>query len=303
MVKRVAVDDFMAASGMDPMVMNVDAKDRLRYVFRTDGERDIVLVNSAGKAIRFAERDVRSMGLAAGGVGGIKLGKGQRVVYAGPVDPAGELLTATEKGFVKRTLFSDYPTQGRNGGGVVTHKLNSKTGNVSTALTVDADSGPQEPVVIASQKNTLSLFTLEQIPQMGRGVQGRQIVAVGMSDTVAVVRVLRMPPEPTGPDGGPGDDDPMDDLSASDSGAVGSQARAPATGHPTASAKSKPATAGKGSAARKQAKPRGKAVKATAAVATTVAATKAAKPKTKAAAKKPPAARTTSKQGPSQARA
>ena len=215
MVKRVALTDFIVASALDPIVMNVDQKDRLCTVFRTNGNEDVILVSSGGKAIRFAEDAVRSMGLAAGGVSGFKLGKGQRVVYAAPVDPAGELITATEKGFLKRTPLSDYPTQGRNGGGVVTHKLNAKSGEVTAALLLISGLAPDDPVATLSQKNKLVMLSLSQIPQMGRNVQGKQIVPVGIGDRIVTVQILRMPPDNAGPNGDL-------DIDGGDAGATGS---------------------------------------------------------------------------------
>ena len=196
-VKRVTLADFLAAAGVDPQVMSVDAKDRLTWVFPTTGTQDIVMVSSAGKAIRFAESDVRSMGLAAGGVGGMKLKKNERIVYAGVVDAAGELITATEKGYAKRTPLGDYSRQGRNGGGIVTHKLSTKTGNVTAALAIPPlEAGADEAhVALVSVKDKVNAFTIDEIPAMGRGVQGRQIMAITFSDAVAAVQRLTSPAE------------------------------------------------------------------------------------------------------------
>ncbi|MCB9138394.1 MAG: DNA gyrase subunit A [Caldilineaceae bacterium] len=207
MVKRVAKQDFLQAAALDPVIMNVDAKDRLCAAFATTGDQEVMLVHSGGKAIRFDENDVRSMGLAAGGVGGMKLGKGEEIIYAGVVDPTGELITMTEKGYGKRSSLSDYPTQGRNGGGVVTHKPNSKTGRVSAALVLGSTAKPEEPVGLVSRKNKVTVLTVSDIPQMGRGVQGKEIMAVGMGDTVAAIRVLDEPDGGgDGPDGGDSDE-------------------------------------------------------------------------------------------------
>jgi DNA gyrase subunit A len=119
-VKRVTMEDFLAAAPLDPLVINVDAKDRLGYCLRTTGDQELILVSSSGKSIRFQETEVRSMGLAAAGVGGMKLKKSERIVSADVVDADGELMTITETGFAKRSALSDYGIQGRNGGGIVT---------------------------------------------------------------------------------------------------------------------------------------------------------------------------------------
>ncbi|MCB0130001.1 MAG: hypothetical protein KDD78_04105, partial [Caldilineaceae bacterium] len=202
MVKRVAMADFLAAAAADPIVMNVDSKDRLAAVFATPGQQDVILVSSGGKSIRFNEDDVRSMGLAAGGVGGMKLKKGERIVYAGLVDPAGELATITASGYAKRSRLDDYATQGRNGGGIVTHKPTARTGVVSAARVLTAFELSQSSLNLAlvTSKNKVAVLTLDEIPAMGRAVQGKQVMAVGMSDEVSVLHALGDAPDPAAGD-------------------------------------------------------------------------------------------------------
>ena len=198
-VKRMTIGDFLSAAPMDPTVMNVDGKDRLLRVFRTPGDANVILVSNSGKAIRFEESDVRSMGLAAAGVNGMKLKQGERVVYAGLVEPEGELLTATAKGYAKRTPLSEYPTQGRNGGGVVTHKPSGRTGEVSAALVLP----PLADLLVAaiSVKNQVQPLPVSGIPRMGRGVQGKRVFAIGIGDSLAAVQMLTLPAPVTGSDG------------------------------------------------------------------------------------------------------
>jgi len=187
MVKRVTMSDFMAAAASaDLSVMNVDDKDKLAWVLPTTGGQEVILVSSEGLSIRFAEEDVRSMGLAAGGVGGMKLKKGFTIVYAGPVDPAGELLTITAQGYAKRSAMSEYSSQGRNGGGIVTHKTTTRTGNVTAALVLT--STPPEAVIVLARKGGPKSVALEEIPTTGRGVQGKPIVEIGDGNTVVALR-------------------------------------------------------------------------------------------------------------------
>ena len=189
MVKRITLADFYAAAASPELsVMNVDDKDKLMAVMVTTGEQEILLVSSQGQSIRFAEEDVRSMGLAAGGVGGMRLKKGYRVLYAAPVDPDGELLTITAEGYAKRTALSEYSRQGRNGGGIVTHKTTSRTGDVTAALLGGAT--PPEALIILPHKGTPKSVEWEEIPAMGRGVQGKQIVALGVGNAVVALRTV-----------------------------------------------------------------------------------------------------------------
>jgi hypothetical protein len=128
------------------------------------------------------------MGLAAGGVGGMKLRKGISIIYAAPVDAQGELLTITTHGYAKRSSLSEYSSQGRNGGGIVTHKTTSRTGNVTAALLIP--SAPPEGVIVLPRKGGAKSVALEEIPVMGRGVQGKQIVDLGDGTTVVALRAV-----------------------------------------------------------------------------------------------------------------
>ncbi len=186
-VKRVTLADFMVASASDELsVINVDDKDKLSWVFATTGGQEVMLVSSEGQSIRFAEEDVRSMGLAAGGVAGMKLKKNFPIIYAGAVEPEGELLTMTAQGYAKRSSLAEYSSQGRNGGGIVTHKLTSRTGNVTAALLIG--SMPPEAVIVLPRKGGVKSVPLEEIPTMGRGVQGKQIVELGDGNAVVALR-------------------------------------------------------------------------------------------------------------------
>ncbi len=190
MVKRVTQADFLNAILNAPTVMAVAANDRLGWAFATRGDQELILVTASGQAIRFDETEVRSMGLAAGGVGGIKLKGKDKVIYAGVVEPAGELITLTAQGYAKRSPLADYPRQGRNGGGIVTHKLNDRTGLISAALVVPGL--PTSEILLAvTRKGVPKLVTLEDIPAMGRSVLGKPIFEVSANDLVTrLQRVL-----------------------------------------------------------------------------------------------------------------
>ncbi|MFN8494785.1 MAG: DNA gyrase subunit A [Caldilineaceae bacterium] len=188
-VKRITLADFLAVAHTDPTVMGVGEKDRLGWAFVTRGKQEVLLVSAEGQAIRFNEEDVRSMGLAAGGVGGIKLKSGDTVVYAAMVDPEAELITMTAQGFAKRSPLTEYPAQGRNGGGVVTHKPTSRTGNVTTALFVKVY-GADDMVIPITKKGAPKPLALTEIPVMGRAVQGKLVTEISGNDTIAYLKQL-----------------------------------------------------------------------------------------------------------------
>ena len=203
-VKRVTIAEFMGSSGLDPVVMNVAEKDKLRWVFYTEGEQDVILVSSAGKSICFSENDVRSSGLPAGGVGGMKLKKGESIVYAAPLAPDYErtqqLLTMTAQGYVKRTPLADYSKQGRNGGGIVTHKLTARTGLLASAWVLTVELGEEaDPnanrLLAITVKGQLQTLAMADVPIGGRSVQGKELVsAAALGNLVALVRqIMPMP--------------------------------------------------------------------------------------------------------------
>jgi len=185
-VKRVATGDVQANTGSEFAVMNVEEKERLQWVLPTRGAQEVILVSAQGQSIRFGEEEVRSMGLAAGGVGGMKLKKKDRIVYAGVVDPDGELLTITAAGFGKRSPLSEYSVQGRNGGGIVTHKITDKTGEVVAALVLPPKSENAWLVFVTGRGVAKAALTVE-VPAMGRSVLGKVVVEASPQDALATI--------------------------------------------------------------------------------------------------------------------
>ncbi|MEJ5249462.1 MAG: DNA gyrase subunit A [Caldilinea sp.] len=184
MVKRVRTEDVQSNTGGEFTVMNVDDGDRLLWALRTQGGQEVILVSAQGQSIRFSEEEVRSMGLPAGGVGGMKLKPTDRIVYAGVVNPAGELLTMTRAGFAKRSPLADYSAQGRNGGGIVAHKVTDKTGEVAAALVLPPQSEGDWLVFVTARGVAKPMLTVE-VPAMGRSVQGKAVVELSSQDAIA----------------------------------------------------------------------------------------------------------------------
>jgi DNA gyrase subunit A len=185
-VKRVRTEDVQSNTGSEFTVIKVEEGDRLLWVFRTQGEQEVILVSAQGQSIRFSEEEVRSMGLPAGGVGGMKLKPNDRIVYAGAVDPTGELLTVTRAGFAKRSPLADYSAQGRNGGGIVTHKVTDKTGEVAAALVLPTKSESDWLVFVTARGVAKPMLAVE-VPAMGRGVQGKALVELSSQDAIVAV--------------------------------------------------------------------------------------------------------------------
>ena len=186
-VKRISLADLVASAATDPDVIRVEGKDKLGWVFPTSGTGEVILVTARGQSIRFREEDVRSAGLAAGGIGGMKVKKGDQIVVACAVDPNGELVTVTAEGYVKRTPISEYSLQGRNGGGIVAHKLTARTGFITGAAVLNAES---EYVVFVTGKGIARPTAVADIPASGRSTQGQQAAEPAQGDRIAAAQVV-----------------------------------------------------------------------------------------------------------------
>ena len=151
----------------------------------TDGDAEILLVASHGKAIRFSEADVRPMGRGAAGVRGIKL-PGDHEVIALTIIHDGLILTATENGYGKRTPVDDFPVQGRGGQGVIAIQTTDRNGRTVGAIQV----AEEDEIMLISSNGTLVRTGVEDISIMGRNTQGVRLIRVeGEQRLVGLARI------------------------------------------------------------------------------------------------------------------
>ena len=117
-VKKTSFDNFASvrSSGLIAMKLRGDEELVAAEVVTQKGE--VILVSQDGQGIRFAVKDLRPASRTSGGVRGIKLSPGDRVVAMGAIFPDANLLTVTEKGFGKRSQAKNFPLQSRGGKGV-----------------------------------------------------------------------------------------------------------------------------------------------------------------------------------------
>ena len=179
-VKRVTVAEARTALGATT-AMNVDDGDELMGAAISDGSGEIVLVSKLAQAIRFAEADVRPMGLPAAGVWGMKLSRGDEVAALGLARPAAELVMVTTAGLFKRTPLAEFPVQGRYGGGVAAMRLAQKSGAVIDALVAE----PADEFFSASRKGTLRKLDYAEIPSGKRSAQGKLLIQPAQGDSIA----------------------------------------------------------------------------------------------------------------------
>ncbi len=127
MVKKSLVTELPGPSAQAFTLVKINEEDRLGWVGLTDGKKkEILLLTSAGMAIRFKEEDVRPMGLVAAGVNGIRLDEKDEVVGAEVLPAEGEIFLLASDGKAKRVSEKDFPSQGRYGKGVRAWDLPNK---------------------------------------------------------------------------------------------------------------------------------------------------------------------------------
>lgn len=184
-VKKTPLTAFSRPRATGIIAVGLKDKDRLVDVGITDGQRDIMMFSSSGKAIRFSEQDVRPMGRTAGGVRGIKLAKGH-IVRALLILEREALLVATENGFGKRTLVSEFSVQGRGGQGVIAIQASKRNGALVGALQVDAD----DEAMLISSGGTLVRTPVADVSLLGRNTQGVKLIRLGDDDKLVGLEAI-----------------------------------------------------------------------------------------------------------------
>ena len=172
-VKKTPLSQFSRPRASGIIAIDLRDDDKLVNVAITDGNAEILLVASHGKAIRFAESDVRPMGRGAAGVRGIKLPDGHEVIGLSIMSD-GLILTATENGYGKRTPVDDFPVQGRGGQGVIAIQTTDRNGKTVGAIPV----GEDDEIMLISSNGTLVRTGVSDISVMGRNTQGVRLIRV-----------------------------------------------------------------------------------------------------------------------------
>lgn len=171
-VKKVPLNLFSRPRNSGIIAVGLNEGDHLIGAEITDGARDIMLFSDAGKVIRFSEEHVRAMGRSARGVRGISLKGKQRVISLVVVAKDDDILTATEKGYGKRTAVSEYRQSGRGGQGVISIQVNERNGQVVSAEQVAED----DEVMLITDGGTLVRTRVAEISKVGRNTQGVRLI-------------------------------------------------------------------------------------------------------------------------------
>ena len=175
------------------IAINLDEGDKLIGVKLTNGKQDIILGTEQGKAIRFSEEDVRTMGRVTHGVKGITLKDDDKVRGMVVVDENATLLTVCENGYGKRTDFSEYPAHHRGGQGVINIKTTDRNGKVVSLI----DVRDEDELIMITAKGMVIRTSVRTIRSIGRNTQGVTLFSVEEGDKlVSVARVVPEEPNP-----------------------------------------------------------------------------------------------------------
>ena len=185
-VKKTPLTEFAYRLSRGKIAINLDEGDALVGVAMTDGSRDVMLFASNGKAVRFAEKEVRSTGRNTTGVRGIRLTKGEQVRSLIVVEGDGDILTASERGYGKRTPVEDYPRKGRGTQGVIALQTSARNGQLVGAVQLS----DHHEVLLISDGGTLVRTRAAEISQVGRNTQGVTLIKLAKEETLQAVERL-----------------------------------------------------------------------------------------------------------------
>ncbi|MBI1888753.1 MAG: DNA gyrase subunit A, partial [Candidatus Spechtbacteria bacterium] len=181
-VKKSPIEDFQNVRRSGLTAIHLKKGDTLEWVGVTHGKDEILLVTSAGQAIRFRESDVRPMGRTATGVRAIHLREQDRVISMVVLSSLlKHVLVVSENGFGKRTLVSLFKIQRRGGSGIKAAKCTDKTGKIVQARGIVQG---QDELIVVSQKGQVIRTPLQNISTLGRATQGVKIMRLDAGDKV-----------------------------------------------------------------------------------------------------------------------
>ncbi|WP_456447443.1 DNA gyrase subunit A [Thiolapillus sp.] len=186
-VKKTPLTDFSRPRASGIIAVDLREGDQLIGVDITDGQRDIMLFSSAGKAVRFSESAVRAMGRTAAGVRGIRLDEGQRVISLVVVDE-GDILSVCENGYGKRTAIDQFPTKGRGTKGLISIRTSERNGQQIGAILVDED----DEIMLITDGGTLVRTRVSDVSRMGRDAQGVKMIALSKKEKLIGIARIEM---------------------------------------------------------------------------------------------------------------
>ncbi len=171
-VKKTALTDFSRPRSVGLRALELAEDDVLVGTAITHGESDVMLMSSAGKAVRFAEQDVRPMGRTARGVRGIRMADEDEMIALIIPQEDSYVLTASANGYGKKTMASEFPRKGRGTKGVIAMVTNDRNGPLVGAVQVSEG----DELMLISNQGTMVRTRVSEISTLGRNTQGVRVI-------------------------------------------------------------------------------------------------------------------------------
>ena len=188
-VKKTPLTDFARRRSVGLRALQLDDDDVLVGTAITQGDCDVMLFSTEGKAVRFKETDVRSMGRTARGIRGIRLGEGHNMIALIIPQPDGMVLSVSENGYGKRTQIADFPTKGRGGKGLIAMSTSDRNGRMVGVVQVfDGDE-----LMLISNQGTLVRTRTDEVSILGRNTQGVRVIRTKDGENLVGVQRIDEP--------------------------------------------------------------------------------------------------------------
>ncbi len=190
-VKKTSLDQYSRPRSVGLRAVDLVDGDYLVGTAITDGNCDVMLFSSEGKAVRFAESDVRAMGRVSKGVRGMRLPEGYQVLSMVIPEEDGRVLTVSTNGYGKRTALTEFPTKGRGGKGMIAMQVSDRNGPLVGAVQLfDGDE-----IMLISDQGTMVRTRSEEISVLGRNTQGVRVIRLKENETlVGLARIEEQEP-------------------------------------------------------------------------------------------------------------
>ncbi|GAB7533022.1 DNA gyrase subunit A [Pseudomonas sp. 3A(2025)] len=190
-VKKTPLVAFSRQRSVGLIALELDEGDILISAAITDGEQEIMLFSDGGKVTRFKESDVRAMGRTARGVRGMRLPEGQKLISMLIPEEGSQILTASERGYGKRTAISEFPEYKRGGQGVIAMVSNERNGRLVGAVQV-LDG---EEIMLISDQGTLVRTRVGEVSSLGRNTQGVTLIKLASDEKLVGLERVQEPSE------------------------------------------------------------------------------------------------------------
>lgn len=190
-VKKTALTDFARQRSVGLRALDLEEGDVLIGTAVTTGDCDVMLFSSSGKAVRFNENDVRAMGRTAKGVRGIRMDAGQKMISLLVPADGGRMLSVSEKGYGKRTEFTEFATKGRGNKGMIFMQASDRNGEIVGAVQVFEG----DELMMISDQGTMVRTRTDEISVLGRNTQGVRVIRLKEGEHVVGIERIEEPDE------------------------------------------------------------------------------------------------------------